>query len=52
MSTVERLVWLYYIASAFTLVLGIWLGHVLTLASQRKWIEYSMPGEVNQDESL
>jgi hypothetical protein len=42
---VERLVWLYYIASALNLILGIWLGHVLTLAAQRKWIEYSLAQE-------
>lgn len=39
MVEVERLVWLYYIASIFTLVLGIWLGHVVTLAGIRFWVE-------------
>lgn len=45
MEPIERLVWLYYIASGFNLILGVWLGHVVTLAAQRKWVEYTLAQE-------
>lgn len=39
MEAVGRLVWLYYIAAIFTLILGVWLGHVITLAGLRFWMQ-------------
>lgn len=40
MEVVERLIWLYMIGGAGLLILGVWLGHVITLAAQRAWREY------------